>query len=232
MRRLCFVALNSLSLVSPSLGPVTAPKSPTPTSRPRTTLLPGSAGLLWSCSVVLHHFSPRLCSSRVSLRALIQSPLRSLFGGIVLSFIRASFVLDCLVNEVMVVAMSSSEPTTKDGGSDLEHMACSVLEHTAVLVDEMMSLGSNLMDVNVALIKEHMAGSVLEHTSVLVDEMMSLGSNLMDVNVALIKEHMAGSVLEHTAVLVDEMMSLGSNLMDVNVALIKMENQKCFKAAL
>ncbi|KAK9135371.1 hypothetical protein Syun_014701 [Stephania yunnanensis] len=68
-------------------------------------------------------------------------------------------------------------------------MACSVLEHTAVLVDEMMSLGSNLMDVNVALIKEHMAGLVLEHTAVLVDEMMSLGSNLMDVNVALIKVH-------------------------------------------
>ncbi|KAK9169785.1 hypothetical protein Syun_001925 [Stephania yunnanensis] len=61
-----------------------------------------------------------------------------------------------------------------------EHMAGSVLEHTAVLVDEMMSLGSNLMDVNVALIKEHMAGSVLEHTAVLVDEMMSLRSNLMD----------------------------------------------------
>ncbi|KAK9169956.1 hypothetical protein Syun_002096 [Stephania yunnanensis] len=66
-------------------------------------------------------------------------------------------------------------------------MAGSVLEHTTVLVDEMMSLGSNLMDVNVALIKEHMAGSVLEHTAVLMDEMMSLGSNLMDVNVALIK---------------------------------------------
>ncbi|KAK9150230.1 hypothetical protein Syun_008539 [Stephania yunnanensis] len=32
-------------------------------------------------------------------------------------------------------------------------MAGSVLEHTTVLVDEMMSLGSNLMDVNVALIK-------------------------------------------------------------------------------
>ncbi|KAK9107114.1 hypothetical protein Syun_023125 [Stephania yunnanensis] len=100
------------------------------------------------------------------------------------------------------------------------------MEHTTVLVDEMMSLGSNLMDVNVALIKEHMAGSVLEHTTVLVDEMMSLGSNLMDVNVALIKEHMVVRFsLEHTLqVLVDEMMSLGSNLMDVNVALIKVTN--------
>ncbi|KAK9142734.1 hypothetical protein Syun_012134 [Stephania yunnanensis] len=29
------------------------------------------------------------------------------------------------------------------------------MEHIAVLVDEMMSLGSNLMDVNVALIKVH-----------------------------------------------------------------------------
>ncbi|KAK9115209.1 hypothetical protein Syun_022006 [Stephania yunnanensis] len=36
----------------------------------------------------------RLCSSRVSLRALIQSPIRSLFGGIVLSFIPRLAVLD------------------------------------------------------------------------------------------------------------------------------------------
>ncbi|KAK9107275.1 hypothetical protein Syun_023286 [Stephania yunnanensis] len=38
--------------------------------------------------------TPRLCSSRVSLRALIQSPIRSLFGGIVLSFIPRLAVLD------------------------------------------------------------------------------------------------------------------------------------------
>ncbi|KAK9087553.1 hypothetical protein Syun_029947 [Stephania yunnanensis] len=37
---------------------------------------------------------PCLCSSRVSLRALIQSPLRSLFDGIVLSFIPRLAVLD------------------------------------------------------------------------------------------------------------------------------------------
>ncbi|KAK9159374.1 hypothetical protein Syun_005715 [Stephania yunnanensis] len=52
-----------------------------------------------SYSVVLHHFSPRLCSSRLSLRALIQSPLRSLFGGIVLSFIPRLAVLDWIKEE-------------------------------------------------------------------------------------------------------------------------------------
>ncbi|KAK9121340.1 hypothetical protein Syun_018957 [Stephania yunnanensis] len=84
----------SLSLgLSVSLRPP-PPNPQPPTSRPRTTLLPGSAALLWSCSVVLHHFNPRLCSSRVSLRALIRSPLRSLFGGIVLSFIPRLAVLD------------------------------------------------------------------------------------------------------------------------------------------
>ncbi|KAK9087009.1 hypothetical protein Syun_029403 [Stephania yunnanensis] len=92
--RLCSVALNSHSLVSPSLSSHRPPNPQSPTSCPRTTLLPGSAALLLSCSVVLHHFSPRFCSSRVSLRALIQSPLRSLFGGIVLSFIPRLAVLD------------------------------------------------------------------------------------------------------------------------------------------
>ncbi|KAK9108062.1 hypothetical protein Syun_024073 [Stephania yunnanensis] len=37
--------------------------------------------------------------------------------------------------------------------SSLTQTNISLMEHTAVLVDEMMSLGSNLMDVNVALIK-------------------------------------------------------------------------------
>ncbi|KAK9135267.1 hypothetical protein Syun_014597 [Stephania yunnanensis] len=84
----------------------------------------------------------------------------------------------------------------------------SLMEHTAVLVDEMMSLGSNLMDVNVALIKQ--IKEVTQH--------FNAGEDLLNKNTWLVQSNGA-----HT-VLVDEMMSLGSNLMDVNVALIKVHN--------
>ncbi|KAK9104809.1 hypothetical protein Scep_021653 [Stephania cephalantha] len=75
-KRLCSVVVLALAPLLPS--------------RPRTPLLPGRAALLWSssrCSApVVLFFSPRLCSSRLSHRALIQSPLRPLCSLIVLSF--------------------------------------------------------------------------------------------------------------------------------------------------
>ncbi|KAK9163928.1 hypothetical protein Syun_004830 [Stephania yunnanensis] len=96
--------------------------------------------------------------------------------------------IDLLKDNQALQRLTGTAEKAKMDLSSLTQSNISQMEHTAVLVDEMMSLGSNLMDVNVALIKEHMAGSVKWSTqAVLVDEMMSLGSNLMDVNVALIK---------------------------------------------
>ncbi|KAK9162357.1 hypothetical protein Syun_003259 [Stephania yunnanensis] len=140
------LALNSLSLVSLSLAqPVTPvslvslvypslsghhpPNPRPPTSRPRTPLLPGSTALLWSssrCSApVVLFFSPRLCFSRLSHRALIQSPLRPICSLIVLSFSPRLAVFHCVFTPMRglrwlgnsrLVSFSYSQANEKAGG--------------------------------------------------------------------------------------------------------------------
>ncbi|KAK9169948.1 hypothetical protein Syun_002088 [Stephania yunnanensis] len=60
--RLCSVALNSLSLVSPSVSSHRPPNPQPPTSRPRTTLLPGSAArsgrVRLSCTILVRASAP------------------------------------------------------------------------------------------------------------------------------------------------------------------------------
>ncbi|KAK9121395.1 hypothetical protein Syun_019012 [Stephania yunnanensis] len=82
----CSTSYSGVSLsVSPSLS-ATAPKSPTPNKSSSHSIAPLVALPRSVVAPVLHIFSPRLCSSRLSHRALIQSPLRPLCSLIVLSF--------------------------------------------------------------------------------------------------------------------------------------------------